>query len=357
MDFQHDLMQQIKRHPSMQPQDVIKLCYQGAYGAEHLLEHLDSARAYLEKEYACVDAADTELYEIISPHVCRIHLAAWKYRGLPLEWLFHMFTASASITESGSTLFLDYLQIAEELIARGEAGFHLSDWQSYLSDYKAAGMNAVHHSGSYRANERPAYRIIHCQYLPLLPILETIARKRTSRPICVIAIDGPAASGKSTLAKHLKTVLDADIVQMDDFFLPPELRTEDRFRTPGGNIHHERFLDEVISKITKPEPFSYRIFDCGLMALSGEKPIESGSFRIVEGSYSCHPVFGHYADVTVALQVEPEEQMRRILARNGAQMAELFRQRWIPLEEAYFDHFSIAKNADLQIKIPVSSAI
>ena len=189
----------------------------------------------------------------------------------------------------------------------------------------------------------------------LLPILEAIARNTTSSPICVIAIDGRAASGKSTLAKRLQTILDADIVQMDDFFLPPELRTEERFHTPGGNVHHERFLDEVIANITKPEPFTYRIFDCSQMALNGEKRIASRPFRIVEGSYSCHPAFGRYADVTVALQVEPEEQMRRILARNGAEMAEQFRKRWIPLEEAYLNHFSIVEKADLRIEIPIFS--
>ena len=189
----------------------------------------------------------------------------------------------------------------------------------------------------------------------LLPILETIARSMTSSPICVIAIDGRAASGKSTLAKRLQTILDADIVQMDDFFLPPELRTEERFRIPGGNVHHERFLDEVIANITKPEPFTYRIFDCSRMALNGEKRIASRPFRIVEGSYSCHPVFGRYADVTIVLQVQPEEQMRRILARNGAEKAKQFRKRWIPLEEAYFNHFSIAETADLRIEISISS--
>lgn len=349
MDFQNCLIRQIERHPSAQPQDIVKLCYQGAYGAEHLLKDFDQADARLEKEYAAVEAADIELYEVISEHVCRINLASWKHRGLPLEWPFRMFAASASVDEKGSDVFADYLKIAEGLAARGMTGFPLSAWQNYLSDYKSAGMRAVHHSEQYRRSEKPSYRIVNCRFLRLLPILGKIAQRTADSRVFVIAIDGRAASGKSTLAKLLKTVIDADIVQMDDFFLPPALRAEERFLTPGGNVHYERFLEEVVPFIAKPEPFSYRVFDCGRMDYSGERIVEKRQFRIAEGSYSCHPIFGRYADLTVFTQVEPEEQMNRILSRNGEQMAEMFRRRWIPLEEAYFDHYAVSEKADLRL--------
>ena len=44
----------------------------------------------------------------------------------------------------------------------------------------------------------------------------------------VIAIDGRCASGKSTLAQQLAGLTGAGIIHMDDFFLPRELRTEER---------------------------------------------------------------------------------------------------------------------------------
>ena len=52
----------------------------------------------------------------------------------------------------------------------------------------------------------------------------------------VIAIDGMAASGKSTLAARLAEELDGCVIHMDDFFLPPELRTQERLSSPGGNV-------------------------------------------------------------------------------------------------------------------------
>ena len=38
-----------------------------------------------------------------------------------------------------------------------------------------------------------------------------------------------------------------------------------------------------------------------------------------------------------------------ILTRNGAEMAEVFRSKWIPLEEAYFQHDAIPEKADLRL--------
>ena len=61
------------------------------------------------------------------------------------------------------------------------------------------------------------------------------------------------------------------------------------------------------------------------------------SLAVVEGSYSLHPELAPMYDITVCLTLSPELQRRRILARNGEEMARRFFERWIPLEQAYFD--------------------
>ena len=81
-----------------------------------------------------------------------------------------------------------------------------------------------------------------------------------------------------------------------------------------------------------------------------ERKIGTAPVRIVEGSYSQHPLFGDYADVRVFSHIEGEEQMARILKRNGERMAEMFRARWIPMEENYFAAFSIAEKEDILMK-------
>ena len=97
-----------------------------------------------------------------------------------------------------------------------------------------------------------------------------------------VAIDGGAATGKTTLAAMLAKRYGAQIVHMDDFFLRPEQRTQARFAEPGGNFDRERFLEEVVPYIGKGA-FSYRIFDCSRMCLHDAAQIPDARLTVVEG--------------------------------------------------------------------------
>lgn len=68
---------------------------------------------------------------------------------------------------------------------------------------------------------------------------------------------------------------------------------------------------------------------------------------MVEGSYSCHPeLWGDY-DLHIFLSISPDEQLRRIQARNGSDKVRDFQWKWIPLEERYFQTFQIAQRCEL----------
>ncbi|MCL1843706.1 MAG: (d)CMP kinase [Defluviitaleaceae bacterium] len=172
----------------------------------------------------------------------------------------------------------------------------------------------------------------------------------------IIAIDGRAASGKSTVAARLASETGAGVVHMDDFFLPPDLRTPQRLNEPGGNIHYERFAEEVLPFLhdaQKSDGFSYRIFDCEKQKLTGIRQVKlckNSRLIIVEGSYSCHPIFGNYADIRVFCTVEPEIQKHRIINRNGKTAADVFVNKWIPLEENYFNFYKILQDSDIVLK-------
>ena len=341
MDFTACLLEQLHLHPAMQPRDVIKLCYQAARGAEHLLADTARARAYFDAEYAAAPAdASLPLFEPISENVARVNLAAWRASGLPAEWLFRMFVHTAGVPMGGAELLEAY--IAEAAVVASD----LPGWAETLAAWREAGMPAVHHSEAYRAAEKPAYRIVNRRFACILPLLQ---RLNTQPDVRVIAIDGRAASGKTTKAALLSAVLDAPVIHMDDFFLPPALRTPERLAQPGGNVHHERFAEEVLPGLASGEAFSYRIFDCSRMDFAGERHIPAAPIRIVEGSYAHHPALGDHADLRVFTTVEAAEQMARILRRNGEKMAEMFRTRWIPMEESYFSAFAIREKADIAL--------
>ena len=61
---------------------------------------------------------------------------------------------------------------------------------------------------------------------------------RENQKLVLVAIDGRCGSGKSTLAAALAERMPVNVFHMDDFYLRPEQRTEERFREPGGNVDY-----------------------------------------------------------------------------------------------------------------------
>ncbi|MDD4849674.1 MAG: uridine kinase [Gemmiger sp.] len=174
----------------------------------------------------------------------------------------------------------------------------------------------------------------------LAPVLGSLPTPPADGRARIIALEGRAAAGKTTLAAALAEALaaygGAGVVHMDDFFLPAELRTPERLAEPGGNVDYARFAREILPCLRGTAPFCYRRFDCGSMALGEARTVAAGRWRIVEGAYSAHPYFGPYADLLLFADVDPATQQARILQRNGPAQAAQFASRWIPLEEAYF---------------------
>lgn len=164
----------------------------------------------------------------------------------------------------------------------------------------------------------------------------------------LIAVDGRCAAGKSTLAAWLKERFECtvNVIHMDDFFLQPYQRTRQRMEEPGGNIDYERFEKEVMYSLSRFENFSYQIYDCKIKKLSSRIYVEPAEISIVEGSYSCHPALWDFYTLQIFLDVEPEEQLRRICGRNGAEAVSVFRDKWIPLEEKYFTAYQIQERSD-----------
>ena len=167
-------------------------------------------------------------------------------------------------------------------------------------------------------------------------------------PRLIIAIDGRCASGKTTLANKLHDAVGWSVFHMDDFFLRPEQRTAKRLDTPGENVDHERFLEEVLLPLVNgAEIIRFRPFDCRTFSLAEPVRVSAGKICIVEGCYSCHPKLAEHYSLKVFMTVDPEEQMKRIISRNGAEKARQFAEKWIPLEEKYFAAYDIQSECDM----------
>ena len=171
---------------------------------------------------------------------------------------------------------------------------------------------------------------------------------QTEQKRITIAIDGSCTSGKSTLAAALASELDCNLFHMDDFFLRPQQRTAERYAEAGGNVDYERFYREVLKPLKTGEVFSYRLFDCRSGLLAEEVSVMPKRINIIEGSYSHHPYFGNVYDLKVFLMVSPEIREQRIRRRLPLLQKKFFTD-WIPMEQRYFETFSIREKADLVV--------
>ncbi len=164
-----------------------------------------------------------------------------------------------------------------------------------------------------------------------------LAQKPEHAPV-LVAIDGGSCAGKSTYAKALAAQFDCNVFHMDDFFLRPEQRTEERFVTPGGNVDYERFQEDVLTPLLAGGDFSYRPFDCHRIELGEPIPIKHKRLNIIEGTYSLHPLLRSAYDTFLFMEIGEELQRARILKRSP-HLQDKFFTFWLPMERQYFAEF------------------
>lgn len=181
------------------------------------------------------------------------------------------------------------------------------------------------------------------RFLPLIEIIHELVE--TSESPIILALEGRCGSGKSTLSSILKKNFDCNVIHMDEFFLPPNLRIAERLNEPGGNIHYERFIEEVVNPLKECSPFTYNAYQCS-DGSSSKKELQPAMLTIIEGVYSLHPKLQSIYDYKVFLTMSPEEQISRLSKRN-VKMLDKFINIWIPLEEKYFSTFQIEGSCNL----------
>ena len=342
------LLDQWTRYPASRLQDLRKALYQSTFGCGHLVDDPSAAAAYLREE--AEHAPDCRTVEPLDGPWCRVPLGVLS-DGLTPETLAAAFAKSAAIPGEDTAALEKRLAALTELIREGKLPFDAPAAEAELAAWRTAGYPACHHSAAYRSAYHPAYRVLHRRYVRLLPLLTAIDRALAAKPRILLAIEGGSAGGKSTLADLLAGLYpDAAIFHADDFFLRPEQRTPERLAQPGGNMDRERLAAEILGPLSRGRDAEYRPFDCKTMSLGMPRRSRGARLNIVEGSYSFHPELEHYYDLSVFLNISPETQRRRILERNGPEWGQMFFDRWIPMENVYFQAARTAERCTLRLE-------
>lgn len=314
-----------RKYPLMQEQDILKLIFQHVFGGEHFIQ--DETMAYEKIKEECSNLTNKNyLIEDIGNNHVRFHL--FDANEIECYTLTQLFIASCKYDTSNKDQFFT---IVKELDI----------------DYKEKDLQPFRHSQTYRDSYHPHYRILDKRLATYYPLFLEINRYRKENKDVVIAIDGKAASGKSTLAKFLCDMYQANIFHLDDFFLQPHQRVPERLLKPGGNVDHERFKEQVLLPLSKKETVHYQRFQCHTMTLEQETtPYPYTPVTIIEGSYSMLEELRQYYDITVALTLEDIKQIGRIYQRNDEEHALMFQSKWIPLENEYLNYYNVFKQVD-----------
>lgn len=335
------------RYPTLRPQDAVKLAYQSVYGAGHLISDPAQAANRLKEEFASSTPADIPFIEDIGNGRARLHLNSTQCRKEWIDSIAFLFAEGAKRISTDKSALDGPITDLRSMAEAGLAPFSLEELEAYLTQYDAAGRPMVSHTETYRKAYHPAYRVMEKTMLRLLPLFTAIDKLLESDSPISVAIDGMAAAGKSTLGTLLQKRYGCNLIHMDDFFLPPELRTPERFATPGGNVHYERFKEQVQQGLASGKPFSYDVFNCHEMACTSQNTVMQNHLTVVEGSYSLHPTLRDFYTLKVFYPIDADSQLERIRVRNGEECMLRYRDRWIPLENEYITACGVKACANL----------
>ena len=341
--FKRELLRQLEeerlRRPAMRREDAVKFVFQGMLGVGHLLAARREVTEYIGRETAGLTADPAEpLFEALSPAWCRLNLRRAMAEGLQPDMI-----AGMMLEDGCGTAFTrqDVYETCRETALAGILPADETEPESILDEHWLPG-----HSAAYREAYRPAYRVVSAAWMPLAEALLRIAQGLAGKERLLVTLDGPCATGKTTLARKLARVFRGEVMHTDDFVIPHSRKTPEQLAVPGGNCDAERLAGEVTGPFSRGEPVRYRRYDFMNDRLLPEEELPPARLLILEGSYCNLPVIRAHADVRLFLEADWAVRQARLTQRESPASLQRFYDRWIPLENAYFAAYPIESTSD-----------
>lgn len=353
--MRNNLVIELCRTPNVGIQDIFKFLYQSCFGCEHLISDYQSALRMIKQETESSICDNLPEIEMLDGDFCRLHLKC----GLSVETLCRLFMISSEKQTDGKERLKNELNSLIEMSENGDIPFDVEEIKNAVELWKNRDFPAVHHSDDFRNTYHPAYRVIRKEYLRILPLLIEIDKLllKDEQKTLIVAIDGRCASGKTTVSEELMKIYNCNVFHLDDYFLQPHQRTEERISKAGENVDHERFLEEILLPLSQNKDVISRPFNCRKMCIDAPEKVAHKRLNIVEGSYCLHPELCKYYNLKVFSDIDENQQKERIRNRNSAAMAEKFFSVWIPLEENYFNELKIREKADITLNYKVIAVV
>ena len=150
-----------------------------------------------------------------------------------------------------------------------------------------------------------------------------------------IGIDGPGASGKSTLAVGLAEALPKAVLVEGDDFYRPESDAGLSGSEAGGLFDLSRLASQVLVPHSQGEEIRYQCFnwDTGVLGSWVSRP--GGTLLIVDGVYSTHEALRDFYDLRIWVNAPRAVRLARGLQRDGEEARSKWVDVWMPAEDRY----------------------
>lgn len=179
-------------------------------------------------------------------------------------------------------------------------------------------------------------------YAAAVERIQKIVSGSTIDGVLLIAIDGPAGAGKSTLARAVAARLGAPLIEIDDFFCWGSL-----------DSWWPRFIDQVAAPLLRGEEAHYQVRDWlgdefGESLLGSWKTVRWHPVVVVEGVSSSRAALEQALACRVWVEAPFEERLRRGVGRDGESHRQLW-LRYMHEEERFFAEDRTRERADVVV--------
>jgi uridine kinase len=157
-----------------------------------------------------------------------------------------------------------------------------------------------------------------------------------------IGVDGKGATGKTSLATRIATVLPGSVIVHIDDFARPDLRGWER----------DRFVHQILQPLLAGQPGRYQRWDFDRNVGAEWHTVPVGVPVVVEGVSATDVRLGVPWDFTIWIEVPYETRLARILERDGPAMMDRWLTDWMPSEDAYEQEQRPQDRVDLVYRPP-----
>ena len=157
----------------------------------------------------------------------------------------------------------------------------------------------------------------------------------------IIVIDGPAGSGKTTLAKSLSGLLEnCPIIHMDEIY--------EGWENALSPKTFKDLVEWIINPLLENNSIEYIKYDWNLGQRIEKVVINNSKIIIIEGVGSSSFEISKHASLKLWIEVNKETGINRVLTRDGLQIQEQMKT-WQSQESKFFIENNSKENSDIWI--------